>query len=177
MKLNENLNYQDLAGQVISTVSIDEYSAKVGSDDDIVTLAFIVRGEAASNDLVDWFELGYEWVLDAQISDSEYVAGKYLVFVEIARRTTTPERIIELLDDLETLTNITLDEWVVKFDNKDYPADVQQLKSIMELSPKGYREKHEDELNEMRNIAGLSNKNSFNSQDSLLRDFITKAGL
>lgn len=178
MKLNENFNYRDLEGQVISTVSVDEYSAKIGSDDEIMTLAFIVRGEQASKDLTDWFERGYDWVLDAQVSDSEYVSGKYLVFVELPRRTTSPARIVELLDDLETLTGITLDQWKVVFDNTDYPADVQKLKAVMELSPQMYREAHNDtELNEMRNIAGLSHKKVYTEPDNILRDFITKAGL
>ncbi len=95
--LNEGLDYHDLVGQMIPEVTVDEYAAKMGEDDEIVTLAFTVKGKQVGEDLSDWFERGYDWVLDAQVSDGELVPGKYLVFVEMNRRTSTPERIIELL--------------------------------------------------------------------------------
>lgn len=182
MQLNENLDYHDLAGQVISTLSVDEYAAKAGTDDEIVTLAFIVRGQQASQDLTDWFERGYDWVLDAQVSEGEYVPGKNLVFVEMPRRTKAAERIIELLQDLETLTDIKLTEWTVTVDGEDYDADLEILKSVIVSSPHDYREAHpegeeEAELNEMREIAGIQTKDVYKEHDSTLKNFLAKAGL
>ena len=101
--INEGLDYLDMVDQIEPTVSVDEYSAKMGKDSDIVTLAFTVNSEAAGNDLVDWFERGYDFVLDAQVSEGEVKPGQYLVFVEMNRRSSVPKRIIELLDDLEKL--------------------------------------------------------------------------
>jgi len=98
--INEGLDYLDMVDQIEPTVSVDEYSAKMGKDSDIVTLAFTVKSEAAGNDLVDWFERGYDWVLDASLSEGELSPGKYLVFVEMKRRTKVPERIVELIEDL-----------------------------------------------------------------------------
>jgi hypothetical protein len=72
----------------------------MGKDSEIVTLAFTVKSEAAGNDLSDWFERGYDWVLDAQVSEGEIKPGQYLVFVEMNRRSSVPKRIIELLEDL-----------------------------------------------------------------------------
>jgi hypothetical protein len=177
MKLFENLDYHDLVGQVIPTVSVDEYAAQAGTNDEIVTLAFIVKGEQASQDLSDWFERGYDWILDAAVSDGEYVPGRNLVFVEIPRRTTAPARIIELLEDLETLIDISVTAWTVQFNGEDYDADIEQLKSLIILSPHDYRIEHEEELNEMREIAGIPSKNVHGKQDTLLRDFLSKAGL
>ena len=177
MKLFENLDHHDLVGQVIPTVSIDEYAAQAGSDDEIITIAFTVKGDQASQDLSDWFERGYDWILDAAVSEGEYTPGRNLVFVEIPRRTTAPARIIELIDDLETLTDIPLTEWTVKFDGEDYDADVDQLKSLIIMSPHDYRIENEEDLNEMREIAGLPTKNAHGKQDALLRDFIAKAGI
>ena len=102
--LNEGLDYHDLEGIVIPRLTVDEYAAQMGKDSEIVTIAFIVKNKQAGEDLSDWFERGYDFVLDAQVSDGELSSGKYLVFVEMNRRTTVPERIITLLDDLETLT-------------------------------------------------------------------------
>ena len=128
--VNEGLDYMDMEHQIEPSVSVDEYSAKMGKDSDIVTLAFIVKSEAAGNDLVDWFERGYDWILDSSLSEGELCPGKYLVFVEMKRRTKVPERIVELLDDLETLTGMTADEWVVNIDEQDYPAKAEILKFV-----------------------------------------------
>lgn len=177
MKLFENLDHHDLVGQVIPIISIDEYAAQAGSDDEIVTIAFTVKGDQASQDLSDWFERGYDWILDAAVSEGEYTPGRNLVFVEIPRRSTAPARIVELIDDLETLTDIPLTEWTVKFDGEEYDADPEQLKSLLTLSPHDYRVENEEDLNEMREIAGIPAKNAHGKQDTLLRDFISKAGL
>ena len=177
--INEGLDYLDMVDQIEPTVSVDEYSAKMGKDSDIVTLAFTVKSEAAGNDLVDWFERGYEWILDASLSDGELSPGRYLVFVEMKRRTKVPERVVELLEDLETLTGMTVDEWEVTIDQKEYPADTEILKELIPISPHEYREENEDEkeLNEMRHRAGLDTVNLHGEPDSELKAFISMAGL
>jgi hypothetical protein len=177
--VNEGLDYMDMEHQIEPHVSVDEYSAKMGKDSDIVTLAFIVKSEAAGNDLVDWFERGYDWVLDSSLSDGELSPGKYLVFLEMKRRTKVPERIVELIDDLETLTGMTADEWVVNIDEKDYPAEAEVLKELITISPHEYREENDEEkeLNEMRHRAGLDTVSNYGEPDRELKAFISMAGL
>lgn len=177
--LNEGLDYMDMEHQIDPVVSVDEYAAKMGKDSDIVTLAFTVNSEAAGNDLVDWFERGYDWILDASISEGELSPGKYLVFVEMKRRTKVPERIIELLEDLETLTGMDLKEWVVNIDEQDYPAEAEVIKDLITISPHEYREENEEEteLNEMRKRAGLETVSIYGEPDSELKAFISMAGL
>lgn len=175
--LNEGFDYRDLQGQIDPTITVDEYAANMGDDDEIVTLAFTVKGQQASEDLVDWFERGYDFVLDSEVSDGQVSKGKYLVFVEMNRRTSVPERIVELIEDMQTLTDLPLEDWVITIDKKEYKADVEQLKSVIILSPSKYRQVHDEDLNEMRNQAGLDHRKVFKEQDNILRDFITKAGL
>jgi len=177
--ISEGLDYLDMVDQIEPTVSVDEYSAKMGKDSDIVTLAFTVNSEAAGNDLVDWFERGYDWVLDANISEGELSPGKYLVFVEMKRRTKVPERIVELIEDLETLTDLSVKDWTVNIDEEDYDADTEVLKQKITISPHEYREENEDEeeLNEMRHRAGLNTVNLHGEPDSELKAFISMAGL
>ena len=177
--INESLDYMDLEGQLIPRLSVDEYSAKMGKDSDVVTIAFTVRSEMAGNDLVDWLERGYDYVLDAQLSDGELTPGKYLVFVEMNRRSTVPERIIEILDDLETLTGLDASDWTVIVDEQDYDADEDTLKQVIILSPHDYRvdQEREEELNEMRTVAGLPTTKIYDSEDKDIRDFKTIAGL
>jgi hypothetical protein len=138
--INEGLDYKDLVGQLEPELSIDEYVAKMGDDAHVITLAFIVNSEAAGNDLVEWFERGYSFILDASLSEGEIAIGKYVVFVEMNRRSNAPERIIELLEDLETLTDFSLDDWTIEVDEEEYSADEATLKRVMVLSPHDYRE-------------------------------------
>jgi hypothetical protein len=178
--LNEGLDYHDLVGQMIPEVTVDEYAAKMGEDDEIVTLAFTVKGKQVGEDLSDWFERGYDWVLDAQVSDGELVPGKYLVFVEMNRRTSTPERIIELLEDLETLTDLPVKDWTITVDDEEYEPNVDILKQKIVLSPHDYRVdiEREEELNEMRVAAGMQPKDLYTEeQDSEIKAFKAMAGL
>lgn len=179
--LKEGFDHKDLVRQVDPVLSVDEYAAKMGDDDEIVTLAFTVKGQQASEDLVDWFERGYDYILDSQTSEGEITPGKYLVFVEMNRRTTVPQRIIDMIEDLETLTDLPVGSWKVTVDGEDYPAEVDTLKTAIILSPKQYRDTREQEeessMNEMREKAGIETHKIFKEQDSLIRDFIAKAGL
>lgn len=176
--LNESLDYKDLVGQIKPTISVDEYKSKIGNDDEIVTIAFTVKGQQASEDLVDWFERGYDYVLDSDVSDGQVSKGYYLVFVEMNRRTTVPERIVEMIEDLETLTQLPLEEWTIIIDKEEYEASIEQLKKVIILSPSQYRKIHNEDINEMRSRAGLEPMKLFqNEPDQLLKDYISKAGL
>lgn len=177
--LNESLDYHDLVNIVIPKVMVDEYAAKMGKDSEIVTLAFVVKNKQAGEDLCDWFERGYDFVLDAEVSEGELSPGKYVVFVEMNRRTAVPERICELLDDLKTLTDIDLKDWTVIYKDEEYQPDPEILNQILVLSPHQYRiqNENEKELNEMREIAGLETSKIFSKQDKDITDFKSIAGL
>ena len=43
--ITESLNYLDMENQVFPIVSVDEYAAKMGSDEDIVTVTFMVKSK------------------------------------------------------------------------------------------------------------------------------------
>lgn len=176
--ITEGLDFHSMEGQVIPTISVDEYAAKMGENSDIVTLSFTVKSEAAGNDLVDWFERGYDWVLDAQVSEGELESNRWLVFVEINRRSTVPERIIELLKDLKTLTNLKVTEWTVQVDDEDYDPDEKILQQVIICNPNRYKMEKEKEgdLNEMREIAGLDRKKIF-VDDEYTKNLKNLAGL
>lgn len=176
--ITEGLDFHDMEGQLIPTVTVDEYAAKMGKDKDIVTLTFIVKSEQCAKDLVDWFERGYDFVLDASVSEGELEVGKWLVFVEMNRRSTVPSRIVELLSDLKTLTNLKTTEWIVTIEDEDYDADEDVLKQVIILNPTKYTmdKESEEELNEVREMAGLNRKNIYQKDNEIL-DFVSKAGL
>lgn len=177
--LNEGLDYHDMEGQLVPQISVDEYSANMGKNSDVITIAFTVKSKEVGEDLSEWFEGGYDWVLDAEVSQGEVTRGKYLVFVEISRRSSAPERIIEMLSDLKTLTGMELNEWTVLVDNQEYKADEDILKHAIILSPGKYRieEENEKEINEMRELSGLEPTKMFSEQDEEIKSFKAMAGL
>jgi hypothetical protein len=185
--LTEGLDYLDMEEQVGENVTVDEYSAKMGTDSDIVTLTFTTNSQLAAEDLVTWFERGYDFVLDASVSDGEIEPGKYLVFVELSRRSRVPKQLITLLDDLETLTGLSLDDYVVTIEGNEYSADEDVIREKMILNPNEYKMKKEkdseeedskedEELNEFRNLAGLDSKLSY-IDDEYTRNLKAIAGL
>ena len=178
--LNESLDYLDMEDQVDGLITVDEYASKMGRDEDIVTLAFSVNSKLAATDLVTWFERGYDFVLDASVSDGELEPGKWLVFVEMDRRMKVPNRIITLLSDLETLTGIKLKDWTVEIDGDEYDADEEIIRQKMILNPNEYEEKRqvsEVEINEMRTLAGLETELRYDPKDDYIRSLQAMAGL
>lgn len=177
--LKEGLDYHDLEGMIEPTVSVDEYSAKMGKDSDIITLSFVVFSEMAGKDLAEWFERGYDWVLDASISEGELAPGKWVVFVEMNRRSTAPEHIVELISDLKTLTGLDVNDWTVIVDDEEHEPDSSVLKQVITISPHEYRieKESEGELNEMREIAGLGTKPLYDGNDPEIIKIKTIAGL
>ena len=160
--LSESLNYLDMENQVIPLVSVDEYAAKMGEDKDIVTVTFMVKSKLVAEDLVTWFERGYDFILDASVSDGELSPNKWLVFVEMERRSWVARRVLGLLKDLETLTDMPVEEYTLNIDGDEYPMELEVMKQKIILNPAKYEiEKEEpinDELNEMRLKAGLDYK-------------------
>lgn len=182
--INESLDYMDMKDQVGDTITVDEYSAKMGKDKDIVTITFTTHSKLAAEDLVTWFERGYDFVLDASVSDGELEPGKWLVFVEMDRRSKVPNRIITLLTDLETLTDLKLKDWTVEIEGDDYDADEETIREHMILNPNEYKEQKEteeaeetdEEINEMRIRAGLEPK-TFYTEDEYIKNLKAIAGM
>jgi hypothetical protein len=169
MKLTEGLDYHDMKGQVDPIISVDEYAAKMGEDSDIVTLTFKTNSKLAAEDLVAWLEIGYDFVLDASVSDGELQPGKWLVFVEMKRRSNVPQKIIQILSDLDTLTDLKPKDYTVKVNEEDYDADEEILKQVIILSPNQYKSQieKEEELNEMRHRAGLDTKKLYTVDEEI----------
>lgn len=177
--LSEGLDYMDMEGIISPRVTVDEYEAHMGKNSEIVTVAFTVKGEHAGKDLASWFEKGYDWVLDAKVSDGELSPGKFLVFVEMNRRRSVPQRIVELLSDLETLTGLKLNEFTVVVDDEDYEPDEAELARVIVTSPHEYRERKENEkeLNEMRNLAQLHSVKIYESTTPEVQEYRNIAGI
>jgi hypothetical protein len=105
-QLNEGLLAGDLKFLVDNIFEVDSYASKMGEDKDIVVISFTVNSKSPADDLVEFVENGYDFVLDADISPGELSDGKYKVFVEIERNQRIPEQVLELLNGVGNLTEI-----------------------------------------------------------------------
>jgi hypothetical protein len=174
--LLEGLGYKDLEGILKPTIHIDEFSSKMGDDDDIIVLSFFTRDRGAAKDLMNWFEKGYDFVLDADQSPGEIKPNRYLVYVEMRRRRAAPEQINELLGDLGTLTEFDPEDWTMVYKEKSHPWSQEEFARLVPLSPREYRERTEKDLNEWRIAAGMPVKATY-ERDDAIRTIQSAAGI
>jgi hypothetical protein len=178
LPLLESLGFKDLDGLMKPTVHVDEFDSKMGDDDDIITLSFFIRDPQAAKDLMSWFEKGYDFVLDADKSPGEIKPNRYLVYVEIRRRSTAGAHVEQLLDDLNTLTEFeNSSDWTMHYKGKEIPFSRDAFDSMVPLSPKAYREKYEKDLNEVRVAAGLPVVSNYDKKDRALQSIQSAAGI
>jgi hypothetical protein len=174
--LLEGLQYRDLEGMMKPTIHVDEFSGKMGDDEDIIVLSFFVRDKQAAKDLVAWFEKGYDFVLDADRSPGEIKPSRYLVYVEMRRRSAAPQYVAELIDDLGTLTEHESEDWTMRYNGQTQPWSEEAFASTVPLTPADYRRTHEADLNEWRTAAGLPVKKIHKTKPDL-RELQAAAGI
>jgi hypothetical protein len=176
--LFESLEYKELEGLMKPTIHVDEFSSKMGDDDDIIVVSFFVRDPNAAKDLMAWFEKGYDFVLDSDKSPGEIKPNRYLVYVELRRRSNAGAHVEQLLDDLGTLTEFEdSDDWTMHYRGEEVPFTRDTFDSMVPLSPKAYREKYESELNEMRIAAGMPVVATYDPKDRDLQSIQSAAGI
>lgn len=167
--LLETLEYKDMVGQLKPTLHVDEFASKMGDDADIIVLSFFVRDRIAARDLMNWFEKGYDWVLDADVSPGEISPGRYLVYVEMRRRTSAPEKVADMIKDLESLTEFTPKDWTIHTGDHEGQFSEEEFRRLVPLSPKSYRQQHEESLNGIRAAAGLDTVQIHDREEDILQ--------
>jgi hypothetical protein len=175
--LLEGLGYKDLEGILKPTIHIDEFSSKMGDDDDIIVVSFFLRDQQAAKDLMNWFEKGYDFVIDADRSPGEIKPNRYLVYVELRRRSTAGGHVEQLLNDLNTLTEFDVDDWSMHYKGKNVPFSRDEFDSRVPLSPRAYRDRYERDLNEVRVAAGLPVVVNYDRKDPALQSIQSAAGI
>jgi len=174
--LAEGLRYKDMVGLVKPEIHVDEFASKMGDDDDIVVLSFYVRDQHAATDMVNWFEKGYDFVIDADKSPGELKPNRYLVYVEMKRRSNIVKHLDEMLNDLENITEFTATDWVIKYKEARVKYSVEAIEKLIPLSPKEYRAQNDAGLNEFRQQAGLAHKAIY-EHDDFTRALQQQAGM
>lgn len=136
--LKEALHKNDLEYLVSNIFEVDSYASKMGTDKDIVVLSFTVEDREPAQDLVNFIERGYPFVLDADATPGELKDGRYKVFVEIERNRHVPEQIMEILDGMQRITGIDNFKFRYYKSFKSIPAEEQTLKETIPTSKQDY---------------------------------------
>lgn len=157
--LVEGLEKNDLKRLVHPELHIDEFKSKMGRDEDVVVLSFKVTGRAPALDLVNFFEKGYEWIIDADVSSGEMDDGDFIVFVECDRIPRVADDVCQLIEDLLKLTDQSINEWVVQFRSNPVQQEItaDNIRANVPLTSEEYIRKYgKKELDEMRVAAGVT---------------------
>ena len=165
--LKEALHKNDLEFLVSNIFEIDSYASKMGTDKDIVVLSFTVEDKEPAQDLVNFIERGYPFVLDADSTPGELKDGRYKVFVEMERNRHVPEQVIEILDGMQRITGIDNFKFRYYKSFKSIPATEQSLKETIPSSKQDYEISiKEHSLNNFSNFFNRSYLDEINVDDN-----------
>jgi hypothetical protein len=162
-KLSEGIEFGDLKRLVDPKLSIDEYRSKMGDDKDIVVLSMVLFGKAPAEDLVNFVEKSFDFVLDSDVSSGETSDGNYMVFIELERNEEASEKIIEIITDLLNLTGQKISDWSFTYFKHmhRYPLTLENLQKSVWSSPEEYerntsKEAEVEESRVFNNLRALS---------------------
>lgn len=134
-----NLRANDLKGLVKSVFEIDSYKSKIGYDEDIIVLSFTVEFDDPAKDLESFIELGYDFVLDSDVSQGEGRDGDFKVFVEFKRTRHAPTQIIKIVDGIKKLTGFDSMKFRYYKSFKSREATLENLENYIPKDPRAYK--------------------------------------
>jgi len=138
--ITESLKANDLRHFVNKVFTIDSFKSKIGDDVDVVVLCFEVDDEDPAKDLENFIEMGYDFVLDADVSPGETDDGNYKVFVEIERGRHAAEQVREILDGVEKLSGISEFRFRYFKSFKSQEATEENLAAAIPTNKEAYEE-------------------------------------
>lgn len=157
--LFEGLEHGDLKRLVHPELHIDEFKSKLGDDKNIIVLSFKIDGKEPAEDLVNFFEKGYEPVIDSDVSAGEMDDGDYIVFVEIERKPAAIDNIVQLMEELMNLTGQKLSDWRVRYfkEHREKYFSREALQELVPVTPEDYEAQYNDSaIDDIREAAGLA---------------------
>jgi hypothetical protein len=169
-----SLKNGDLRDMLYDVFEVDSFASKMGSDEHIVTLSFSVKERLAAEDLMNFVEKGYDFVLDADVTSGEQSDGTYKVFVEIERDKSVHDNILEIIDGVGKLSNIDKFRFRYYKNWKSKDCTDEALREIVPTDSESYGiRKSETQMENYKNFF----TNSYVESIDLLEDtvFIKKA--
>jgi len=145
-----SLKNGDLSGTILQDISIDEFEPKAGKDLEVIVVAFYLNDQGPADDLNTFIQRGFIDTLDVEVSPNTDEDGRYLVFVEMSRDDTFPNKFQALLKDVGNLSGNM--DWKVKtyFSNgKSFAYNDPELYNYVIIEPDDYVSKDEFKLQDM----------------------------
>jgi len=145
-----SLKNGDLAGTILPTVSIDEFEPKAGSTKEVIVVAFYFTDKEPAEDLNTFIQRGFIDTLDVEVSPNTDEEGRYLVFVEMSRDDTFPNKFKALLKDVKNVSGEM--DWEVKpyLSDTTYELDDPELYNFIITNPNEYVPKDEFTMASMK---------------------------
>ena len=156
--LFEGLEMGDLKRLVHTELHVDEFKSKLGDDCDVIVLSFKVDNKEPANDLVNFLEKGYDWVLDADVSAGEMDDGSYFVFLELDRTPEAADRIMSIMEDLMNLTDQKIEDWRVRYykSHKETHLSLEALHDLIPSTPEAYERAYgQESIDQLKTAAGV----------------------
>lgn len=159
--VTESLRNSDLRHLVKKVFEVDAYKSKIGDDFDIVVLSFTVDSEDPAKDLENFVEMGYDFVLDADVSPGETDDGTYKVFVELERSRHVADQILELLSGIERLTGMPDMRFRYFKSFESHDANLENLEALIPITKDSYE--NATKKNTLDNFSDFFSKSSADS--------------
>lgn len=137
-----SLREGDLKDMMDDIFEIDSFASKMGSDKDIITLSFSLKEKAPADDLMNFLERGYGFILDADVTAGEQSDGTYKVFVEIQRNKDAHQHILEIVDGVKKLSEI--ENFKFRYYKNWRSEDITRLEELVPNDPDNYGIKVEE---------------------------------
>lgn len=151
------LREKDLHDMLIDVFEIDSYASKMGDDKDIITLSFSLKEKAPADDLMNFLEKGYGFILDADVTAGEQHDGTYKVFVELERNKQAHTNILEIVDGVKKLSNLDQLKFRYYKNFRSRIADETGLTEMVPVDPSEYGLKvNESNLDNYKNFFNRS---------------------
>jgi len=133
-----SLKNGDLAGTILPTVSIDEFQPKAGDTAEVIVVAFYLNDQDPAEDLNTFIQRGVIDTLDVEVSPNTDEEGRYLVFVEMSRNDTFPNKFQALLKDVQNVAGDM--DWEIKpyLSDMTYEATDPELYNFIITDPDQY---------------------------------------
>lgn len=160
-----SLNHGDLKGTILPDISIDEFEPKAGDETDVIVIAFYSKDQDPAEDLNTFIQRGFIDTLDVEVSPNTDEDGRYLIFVEMSRDDTFPNKFQALLKDIENVTGKL--DWSVRTylaNDTIFKFNDPTLFNYIILQPESYVSRDKFKMNDIK-----ENINQF-FQDALMSD-------
>lgn len=163
------LRANDLENMIDEIFEIDSYASKMGEDKNIVTLSFSLKEKAAADDLSNFLEKGYAFILDSDVTAGEQSDGTYKVFVELERNKDVHDQIYEIIDGVQKLSG--KDQFRFRYYKgfRSHDASLDHIKEMVPTDPDQYGiTMNENNLNNYKEFFNRSFLDSVEMADDVI---------